>query len=368
MGMDTLLSDVLVSNMFWNSTNTPEMQTRSQLIRKEIPDWLRARSAGLVAASSIAADDLAIEGSDGVGQKTELPWVRVFSRYRSPRATEGWYLVYLFSALGDRVYLSVNQGTTVWTGDTFRPKPRADLEMRVSWARDVLGVPDRVTELVREISLEARRTNLGPAYESGNVFALEYRADAIPSPVELERDLLYMAELLGSLYRFYDRAAYVPGDVAPEVIEATTAAERAAGLRAGRRGGQGFGLTLAQRDAVELYAIRKAQLYLGAMGWDTKYVGESMTWDIEASNDEKKIFVEVKGSTSPGETVILTAAQVVKYREKYPNTALIVVSDIDLDRSAPRPVPSGGTLTETNPWLIDDRDLKVISWTYRTGL
>jgi hypothetical protein len=64
---------------------------------------------------------LRVQGKDGTGQKTEIPWTTIYSASRSPRPTSGWYLVFPFSAAGDRVYLSLNQGLLDGTASSFDP-------------------------------------------------------------------------------------------------------------------------------------------------------------------------------------------------------------------------------------------------------
>ena len=137
--MNTLLTDALLYNMYWERRNTPEMATRGIVVRRDIPEWIEARKDKLAAALGLSADDTGIEGRDGTGLKTEIPWVRVCSQSRSPSATTGWYIVYLFSAQGDRVYLSLNQGTTSWNGMDFVRRPASELVPRVRWARTALG-------------------------------------------------------------------------------------------------------------------------------------------------------------------------------------------------------------------------------------
>jgi hypothetical protein len=364
-----LLTEVMELNRQWSSTNTPAMQRRGQLVRRDMAAWLGARRSELATAIGVSLDDLVIEGRDGTGQKSEIPWIRFASRSRSPNATKGWYAVYLFSAVGGTAYLSLNQGTTIWTGTAFVPRPEHDLVQRFLWARGALRAEGPLRhDLVEDIELSARRTDLGPAYEAGNVFAIRYDADAMPPGEVLERDVRDIATLLGVVYHRYAAAPYVPGDLSPEVFEAVTDAERAAGLTGDRRGGQGFGLSVEQRDAVEFYAVRAARAYLKDDGWETEYVGDTKTWDIEATRGSDKIFVEVKGTTSPGDSVILTGPQVRKYRRLQPRTALIVVHGIELDRTASPPVAQGGRVHEIRPWTIEDEDLEAISVRYTTGI
>lgn len=175
-----------------------------------------------------------------------------------------------------------------------------------------------------------------------------------------------MAHLLGHVYRAYGGAAYVPGDLPPELFDAVTSAERAAGVAGGKaRGGQGFGLTKEQQGAVEAYAVQRARQHLQDDGWTIRYVGDKKTWDIEAKKEEQRL-VEVKGTTPPGTHVILTGAQVKEYGKRFPDTMLIVVRSINLDRSASPPTAAAGHVECSYPWAIDEADLEAISWKYTT--
>jgi hypothetical protein len=75
--------------------------------------------------------------------------------------------------------------------------------------------------------------------------------------------------------------------------------------------------------------------------------------------------VEVKGTTSDGEEIILTRKEVELNDTEHPDTMLIVVSNIHLDRSRIPPQASGGTLRATHPWLIEHGRLTPISYRYR---
>lgn len=113
--VNDLLGKVLDLQPSWTAANTEKMQERGVVVRQQLPDLLRAHGRDLSAALGTSLDNLGVEGRDGTGLKSEIPWVRVFGREQSPSSTTGWYVVYLFSASGRRVYLSLNQGTTIWT-------------------------------------------------------------------------------------------------------------------------------------------------------------------------------------------------------------------------------------------------------------
>jgi len=366
--VDELLGEVLDLQKVWQAKNTKEMQRRGVVIRHEIADWLRERQHAIAQAADLAPDNLGIEGRDATGLKAEVPWTRVYAVDRSPSSTTGWYIVYLFSSRGDRVYLSLMQGTTVWDGGEFKPRRPAELESRVDWARPLIATQTVEREdLVPSIKLNAR-SPLGRGYEAGNVVAIEYRRDALPDADALTRDLLYMASLLGTLYRAESKAPFVPGDMAPEVIEATQSAARTAGRRSARSAGQGFVLTSAERRAIELHSVRAATEYFTAQGWSVKDVGATRSYDLHLRRGREKLHVEVKGTTSDGSQVILTRAEVERQREFAPNNALVVVYAIGLDRNMDPPLTTGGTLHCTSPWPINEESLTVVSYIHQTGL
>ncbi|MEU1454092.1 MrcB family domain-containing protein [Streptomyces avermitilis] len=371
--MEDLLSKVLDLQPSWTSTNTEEMQTRGVTIRQEIPSLLREHGVALAGALGTAPDELGVEGRDGTGLKTEVPWVRVFGREQSPSATGGWYVVYLFGASGERVYLSLNQGTTIWTGGDFKARKAEDLRARVGWARPLLAEAMATRQDLHEtIQLDAR-TPLGRGYGPGNVVAIAYERDSVPGQEVLLADLLFMTGLLRTLYKEERLASHIPGDPAPEVLEAEQSAARTAGRRTPkgtrpRRSGQGFLLTAGERRAIELHSVRMATEYFKAQGWSVKDVGARESFDLLLSRGDERCHAEVKGTTSAGTDVILTRAEVEKQREYHPNNALVVIHSIQLDRTGDEPATSGGVLHCTSPWAIQNEDLTVISYAYRTPI
>lgn len=369
--VNDLLGKVLDLQPSWTAANTEKMQERGVVVRQQLPDLLRAHGRDLSAALGTSLDNLGVEGRDGTGLKSEIPWVRVFGREQSPSSTTGWYVVYLFSASGRRVYLSLNQGTTIWTGGVFKARRAEDLRARVDWARPLLAKATTARpDLHETLQLDAR-TPLGSGYGPGNVVAIAYEREQLPSREVLLKDLAFMTGLLGTLYEAERLAPYIPGDPTPEVLEAEQSAEKTAGRRTRsgtrpRRPGQGFLLTASERRAIEHHSVRMATEHFEAQGWSVKDVGAKESFDLLLTRGEKRLHVEVKGTTSAGLEVILTRAEVEKQRKYYPDNALVVVHSIKLDRTGVEPTASGGILHCTSPWAVEDEDLTVISYAYRT--
>jgi hypothetical protein len=362
------LENILLLQPDWSAKNTSAMQERGRLIRHGVATWLRDRLPLLAAGLPAIVDDLRVEARDGTGLKNEIPWVRVYSASRSRSATVGWYVVYLFSAQGDRVYLSLMQGTTRWENGEFHTRPEAELRARVDWARRSLIRQLAVrSDLVGKISLKARKSKLGPAYEAGTVAAFEYPLNALPSEATLESDLRFLVSVLGDLYQVAEQALDVPGELTPEVVDALITAERSAGRR---RGGQGLRLSADERVAIERQAVRVACQYLRGEGFAVRDVGATESYDIDARRGEERVFVEVKGTTSTwtdGSEVILTKNEVDLHEREHPNTMLLVISAISLNRKASPPIASGGVLHVVHPWRIAREHLTPVTYRYSVG-
>jgi hypothetical protein len=127
---------------------------------------------------------------------------------------------------------------------------------------------------------------------------------------------------------------------------------------------QGFGLSAEEKRVVELHAVKAAITHLSTLGFtDIEDVGAVSSFDLLARGSGKQLSVEVKGSTGPATSVILTKNEVSYQKEIYPLNGLFVLSNIQLDRF-PTPVASGGDVLFISPWLIADSSLKPISFEY----
>ncbi len=331
------------------------MGERGQLIRNVMPTWLRDRES--VLRSAMGVDDFFAEGRDGTGLKTRVPWVRVGSRAQSPRATEGFYVVYLFDALGDTVYLSLNQGTTDFINGEFTPKSPGVIEARVEWARETLA--DWLPRVGAHAEVDLNDPRLGAGYEKGNVLARAYALDKVPDDDTLFADLRVFSEGLGRLYKAREKRP-IPSEQ-PEVVEAEeSAAEIGGHPRSKSRAG--FRTNAAEIKLIENHAVALARAYYESDGWTVKELGKP--FDLKARKQGRSLDIEVKGTTSDGAGVPLTAGEVRHHDKVYPDNALVVVRGISLDRSVSPPAVSKGVLYELRAWRINVDDLSVISYSY----
>jgi Domain of unknown function (DUF3883)/EVE domain len=146
-------------------------------------------------------------------------------------------------------------------------------------------------------------------------------------------------------------------------LVATTEAEIEHTIRPGR--GQGFGLSVADRLAVEHRAMDVVRAQFQADGWRVEDVYKWQSYDLEASKEGgEERHIEVKGTTGGPEQVFLTRKEVEWAREHPSECVLAIVHGIVLDREESPIAAVGGTLRVLHPWEIDDIALTVVAYRY----
>lgn len=352
------LERILELQSDYTPQNTPAMQARGRLIRVEAAKWLSDHATLLAGEIGLQDDPLLVQGRDGTGLKTRIPWLRFGSREYSPSATQGFYVVYLFDARGDNVYLSLNQGTTDFVNGDFVPKPPHVLEARVSWARGVLAA--WLEQHPGSLHIDLHAPGLGAGYERGNIAAIAYTRGRLPNDAVLLHDARVFAQALGQLYSA-QKVRPLPYET-PEVEHAVVVAIEATG-KTNRSRGAGFRTDSAEIKLIEKHAVKVARAYYERDGWEVRERGKP--FDLEVRRGNQRLTVEVKGTTSDGSSVVLTAGEVRHHENAFPNNALVVVRHILLDRTTVPPSTSGGVLYEHRGWAIAADDLQPISFSYR---
>ena len=93
-----------------------------------------------------------------------------------------------------------------------------------------------------------------------------------------------------------------------------------------------------------------------------QYVGASIYTETLDGQQTR----HANGTTTAGESIILTSREVEKMKERYPNSALYVVYGIRLDKSKDPPVATFGSVKKKYPWEIKDNKLKAKDYYYET--
>ncbi len=127
--------------------------------------------------------------------------------------------------------------------------------------------------------------------------------------------------------------------------------------------GQGFKITSELRKQIEEYSVSKAIKYFRKLKYSVKNVGGTKSYDLECLKNGNLLRVEVKGTQTFGESVILTPNE-VRNAKKH-KTALYVFHSIRADKDRKRYTLSGGKERVINPWEIKKQGrLKTLSYMY----
>ena len=306
-------------------------------------------------------DDADAQGKDNMGRMARVPWVRWHSKSRSPSATKGWYMVYLFHPDGSGVSLCLSHGSTKMEGSAFVKRSDAEVSEVMDWASGVVGGDfDDDSEVRSGVSLG--NVGLGSAYERTTLFSKFYRSGEIPSNDQLEADLKRFARPLARLYQAADRGAE-PGSPNPESRALREEVQRyIAPLGAGSKG-QGRGLSAEERKAVEIAAMRHARRWLEQEGFRYRDVSARDCCDFRASRGGEDWVIEVKGTTGRAGSVLLTRNEVELHRTTHPKNVLLVVHGLSLSEDGKEAF--GGELVAYCPWELDDERLSTICYEYR---
>jgi MrcB-like, N-terminal domain len=214
--MQSRLRRIVELQKSYDPTGTPAMKERGDLIRHELPDEIRSLGPELRRVLGAYGDDADAQGKDNMGQNSRIPWVRWYSRSRSPSATQGWYVVYLFHADASGVSICLSHGSTNLEGSALVQKSDAEVAEFMNWASAVVGKEFAGDATVRR-GITLGNFDLARAYERTAVFSKFYPAGrGMPDDEVLRTDLMRFVGLLAKLYRAQE-LGHEPG-ASPKVI------------------------------------------------------------------------------------------------------------------------------------------------------
>lgn len=353
--------EVLDLQLDFSSENTPNMERRGQLIRNIIPEEMRGWQAAQIDAAGPFRGRLNVQGRDGTGRKTFVPWVRIHSPELSPSAQKGWYVVYLFHANGDGVSLCLSHGSTSFDGRDFVPRSDEEVASLMGWAKGLLGLQAERLGFVVGVDLGSSHGLSGP-YERTTAFSRFYPTDDLPDDGVLATDAERAVYLIGQLYRAIE-LGQSPGSVPPEIQEAEALMQAISNPKreGSKTGGQGIGLTQPERRAVENHAMAMACTWLASNGYDEiEDVSGSQSCDFRATRNGVDHYIEVKGTTASLGSILLTANEVELHRRIHPDNVLIVVHDIELVEM--RTGATGGSLSAFEAWEVGETELRPLNY------
>lgn len=128
--------------------------------------------------------------------------------------------------------------------------------------------------------------------------------------------------------------------------------------------GQGFLLSPALRKALEDHAMDAATRYFQAEGYAVADHSKTKPYDLYCTRGAEVLHVEVKGTQTGGEDIILTAGEVEFARRHRGQMALFVLHSVEVSGEEGEFVLSEGERHLVLPWDVDQGMLKPVSYTY----
>ena len=182
----------------------------------------------IIEEASINDGKYLVKGSVGQGSWATVPWIGIFNKAITGTAQAGYYIVYLFPADMSGVYLSLNQGWSLFEENFGVRQGRKNIKkVSKSWRNKLHSCLDDFE--VIEIDLRADgESPLPRGYECGHIMGKYYAAKALPDNAELVDDLRNLmgvyreleSKLGAESYKVVNRAIiaeYDSSDVEPEL-------------------------------------------------------------------------------------------------------------------------------------------------------
>lgn len=132
-----------------------------------------------------------IKPSVGIGNRSEIPWVAIFDKRISTKASEGVYIVYLFTSDYSKVYLSLNQGWEYFNRKYGKDANKYVYRVSEFW-RDKMHLIEQNGFNRNNIFLNGKG-KLSKGYEVGNICSKCYTiSDLSTDNNEMINDLISM--------------------------------------------------------------------------------------------------------------------------------------------------------------------------------
>ena len=325
------------------------MKERGHLIRNELPQAIKERIPSLQSAFNVIFDDLETQGKDGMGPKTQAPWVRLFSKKMSPNPRNGFYLVIHFSSDGSSFFITVGVGGTVWSEGTLRSVSDEELLKRTSWAKSVIQHRWETLNPFSDQIFLGSNSALPRTFEKATVIARCVKIETIYE-TDLETILFDASERLNEIYLAQlDQRDLSQGEIDSKDIFAIVNP-----LKINRNTNQGFGLSASERAAVELRAMFLATNHLQGLGYECTDTSRTESYDLLVKKDGAILKIEVKGTTSDiCDSFLMTKNEVDLHRNEKGSTGLVIVSKIKLTKNIDNPKAEGGAIETLLRWDID---------------
>lgn len=134
-----------------------------------------------------------------------------------------------------------------------------------------------------------------------------------------------------------------------------------------RAHGQGRQISQQAREAIEDHSMDCAKAYFRSLDYTVEDKSKGNPFDLLCTKGDEILYVEVKGTTTLGQEVLLTKNEVSFAESNGEQMVLFILHSIDLPPEKDGTVRATGGVTQvTQPWRIDRRCLTALTYAYRT--
>lgn len=184
--------------------NEYQLEKRKDLKNNQLAQFIRHQASNCIPNWLLESDSYRVMASCGQGQWAEVPWLILFDNSISVKATEGYYIVYLFRSDSKGVYISLNQGYTFYQEEFKSKQPKLKVNKVSKYWMTKLNLIKEGTNgfTTKSINLHVRnQSSLPKGYELGNIYSKYYSVDDLKNINNdlLLSDLNYMKSVLTEL-------------------------------------------------------------------------------------------------------------------------------------------------------------------------
>ncbi len=127
-------------------------------------------------------------------------------------------------------------------------------------------------------------------------------------------------------------------------------------------GGQGFQTDVEKRLIIEMYAMDECRKHFKKKGYKLKDVSKTHSYDFEATkSNTRKLLIEVKGTQTEGNNIILTKNEVDVASKYSDQMVLFLVHSIILGKRKVK----NGIIKLISPWKLEKSKLTPITYSYK---
>ena len=306
-------------------------------------------------------EKLVVNASWGKGAWNPNPWIAFLDPRVTVTTRAGFYPVFLFRSDGSGFYLSLDLGT----GRQYGTPSKAELERLHEKAECLSSYFENLHThgFSRSVPMDLR-TERGVAvgFATGSITHKFYDRAGLLSSGPILGDLVSVLELYQGMYDtgmagvLLDNVAGGEATVAKEII---TSIARPTGR------GQGLSSDPKVRRTIEDHAMQTAVEYFTRMGWEVNDVHQGNPYDLDCTRGNRRLMVEVKGTTSDGAAVLLTPNEVDHARNHPCEAALFICSNIVVvPTQSGRLSTQGGEVLLLHPWEPHSSSLTPLGFSF----